>query len=108
MATDLATTNDGGVSNMAVGSFTGAGADVEVTCGFKPRYVILINLTDRTKYETSLDMTAAHSLKTVAAGTMTDDTSGILLKGSADGYRGFFVPAAIAISAKAMHYIAYG
>lgn len=108
MATDLATTNDGGVSNMSVGSFTGAGADVEVTCGFLPRYIVLINLTDRTKYESSKDMAAGHSLKTVAAGTMTDDTSGILFKGSSDAYRGFFVPAAIAINAKAMHYIAWG
>ena len=108
MATDLATTNDGGVSNCAVGSFTGAGADVEVTCGFKPRLVKLINLTDRTTYELTSDMVAAHALKTVAAGTMTDDTAGILLKGSQDSYRGFFVPAAIAINAKAFYWYAIG
>lgn len=108
MATDLATTNDGGVSNLAVGSFTGAGADVEVTVGFKPRMVRLINLTDRTVYEIFLDMVASHALKTVAAGTMTDDTSGILIKGSQDAYRGFFVPAAVAVNAKAFYYVAFG
>lgn len=108
MATDLATTNDGGVSNCAVGSFTGTGADVEVTCGFKPRYVKLINITDRTVYEKTSDMVAANSLKQVAAGTLTDDAAGILLKGSQDSYRGFFVPAAIAINAKVLHYIAFG
>lgn len=109
MATDIATTQDGGVSNMAVGSFTGAGADVEVTLGFKPRYIKFINLTDRTIYEWTWDMAATHTLKTVAAGTVTDDTGGILVaKGGADGYRGFLVLAAAAINAKVCHYIAFG
>lgn len=110
MAADSATTQDGGVSNYAVGSFTGAGAVVDVTCGFKPRYVKLINLTDRTTYELTSDMAASHALKTIAAGTMTDDTAGILLIGgtNTNGYRGFQVPAAIAIAAKELHYIAIG
>ena len=108
MATDTATTNDGGVPNCAVGSFTGAGANVEVTCGFKPRLIKLINVTDRTTYELTADMVAGNALKAVAAGTLTDDAAGILLKGSQDSYRGFFVPAAIAINAKAFHWYAFG
>lgn len=110
MATDTATSNSEGVVNMAVGSFTGAGADVDVTLGFKPRYIKLINLTDRTTYEITADMVASHALKTVAAGTTTDDTAGILLRDgqSSAGYRGFFVPAAIAITAKALHWVAFG
>ena len=110
MATDTATSNSEGVVNMAVGSFTGAGADVDVTLGFKPRYLKLINLTDRTTYEITGDMTASHALKTVAAGTVTDDTAGILLYDgqSSAGYRGFLVPAAIAINTKALHWVAFG
>lgn len=110
MATDLATSQDGGVSNLAQGSFTGAGADVDVICGFKPRYIKVINLTDRTTYEITADMAAGKALKTVAAGTMTEDTAGILLRDGQNsaGYRGFLIPAAIAISAKSLYWVAFG
>lgn len=106
---DIATTQDGGVSNLAVGSFTGAGADVEVTLGFRPRYVRFINLTDRIEYEWVDGMAAGHTLKTVAAGTRTDDSGGIIVpKGGADSYRGFLVLAAAAIDTKLCHYYAFG
>ena len=105
---DQATTQDGGVSNLAVGSYTGDGTDCVVTCGFLPRVLVLINLTDRTRYEVTHDMAEGHALKTVAAGTMTDDVAGILLQGAQDGHRGFTVPAAVNLSAKAFHYYAFG
>lgn len=105
---DTATSQDGGVSNFAVGSFTGDGTIAQIVCGFKPRYVKLINLTDRTTYEVTSDMAANKALKAVAAGTLTEDTAGIVFKGSQDSYRGFEVPAAINIATKAMHYIAIG
>lgn len=110
MAVDIPTTQDGGVSNHAVGSFTGAGEDVDINCGFVPRYVKFINLTDRTIHEWTYDMAATHTLKTVAAGTITDDTtSAIVVSNGIDGdFRGFTVPAAVAISAKVCHYIALG
>lgn len=110
MATDTATTNSEGVVNMAIGSFTGAGADVDVTLGFKPRLLKVINITDRTTYEITSDMVATKALKTVAEGTMTDDTAGILLRDgqSSAGYRGFLVPAAIEINAKVLQWIAFG
>lgn len=110
MAVDLATTNDGGVSNLAIGSFTGTGAGVDCNCGFKPRYVKVINVTDRTTYEITSDMVAGNALKTVAAGTMTDDASGITLTdgNSTSGLRGLSIPAAIAINAKVIYYIAFG
>lgn len=108
MAVDLATTNDGGVSNMAIGSFIGDGTDMQVTCGFLPRYLKLVNLTDLTEYEIFMDMAAGVALKTISTGVRTNDASGILRKGSADGYRGFFVPLAININAKAFHYVAFG
>lgn len=110
MATDIATSQDGGISNLAQGSFTGAGAAVDCVCGFKPRYVKVINLTDRTTYEITADMAAGKALKAVAAGTLTEDTAGILLYGGDDdaGYRGFLIPAAIAISAKSLYWVAFG
>jgi hypothetical protein len=108
MAENLATTNDGGVSNLAVGSFTGDGTITNCNCGFKPRYLRLINLTDRTTYEITADMDAGDALKTVAAGTMTEDASNIQLSGSDGTFRGFTIPAAIAITAKEFHYVAFG
>lgn len=106
---DQATTQDGGVSNLAVGSYTGDGTVATVTCGFLPRYLKLVNLTDLTVYEVMFDMADNAALKTVAAGTMTNEAAaGILLQGGQDGHRGFVVPAAININAKAFHYIAFG
>lgn len=106
---DMATTQDGGVSNLAVGSFTGDGTIAEVTTGFKPRYVKLINLTDRIVDEKTFDMLATEGLHTVAAGTMTLTTSSdITLFGGQDGFRGFKVAAATNITGKKFHYIAFG
>lgn len=110
MATDAATNQSRGIANMAVGSFTGDGTLTAVNCGFRPRYVKLINLTDRIVSEITSDMAATQTLNTAAVGTMTLDTgSDIVLKGGpSDTYRGFEVSAATAIAAKAFHYIAYG
>ena len=106
---DQATTQDGGVSNLACGSYTGDGTVCTVTCGFLPRYVKLLNFTDRIVHEVFFDMADNAALKTAADGTMTkEDAAGILLQGGADGHRGFVVPAAININAKAFHYIAFG
>lgn len=106
---DTATTQDGGVSNLAVGSFTGDGTEVEVVTGFKPRYVKLINLTDRIVDEKTYDMAANEGLHTVAAGTMTRTTSSdITLGGGQGGFRGFKVAAATNITGKSFHYIAFG
>lgn len=109
MATDRANTADGGVSNLSVGDFVGAGAIVEVTLGFRPRYVKLVNLTDRIVHEWIDGMAATHTLNIAADGTMTDNTgSHIVPKSGADSYRGFEVAAAAAVNAKQYHYIAFG
>lgn len=107
---DIATTQDGGVSNLAVGSFTSDNSAVEITTGFKPRYIRVINLTDKITWEWTLDMAATHSLKTVAAGTITDDTgSAIVPHGGPDGdFRGFTLSATAAGNAKVIHYVAFG
>ena len=104
-----ANTQDGGVSNLAVGTFTGDGTAVEVNCGFKPRYVKLINLTDRIIDEKTFDMTDAQTLHTSADGTMTlVTTSQITLEGGQDEFRGFTIAAATNINAKVFHFIAFG
>lgn len=106
---DIATTQDGGVSNLAVGTFVGDGTICHVITGFKPRYVKLINLTDRIIDEKTYDMGATQGLHTVAAGTMTLTTSSdITLLGGQDGQRGFDVAAATNINGKTFHYIAFG
>ncbi len=99
-----------GVVNFACGTFTGAGLVAEISCGFKPRHVRLINLTDRIQDEVTDTMAATHVLHTVAAGTVTDDTGSlIVLKGApGDAYKGFQVAAAAAINAKVFHWIAHG
>ena len=106
---DTASSQSQGICNLATGTFTGDGTVAAVNCGFKPRYVKLINLTDRIVSEITDTMAATQTLNTAAAGTMTLDTgSDMVLKGSADSYRGFEVSAAHNITAKVFHWIAYG
>jgi hypothetical protein len=54
----------------------GSPAAFSVTVGFTPRYVKIVNQTTRDMYEWFEGMTAAHAVKTVAAGTRTAETSG--------------------------------
>src|ERR1051325_4365646 len=67
----------GSVTNIAVGSYidTGTAAAITITCGFKPRYVRVMNQTSGDMYEWFEGMTAAHSIKQVAAGTRAATTS---------------------------------
>lgn len=109
MATDTATSADGGISNFSIGTFTGDGTVTEVTLGFRPRYVKLINLTDRIVQEWSDTMAATHTLNIAADGTATDNTGSLIVaKGGQDSYRGFQIAAAAAVNAKVYHYIALG
>lgn len=54
----------------------GSPATASIECGFKPSYIKFVNLTDRISYEFFEGMTAAHSLKIIADGTATEETSG--------------------------------
>jgi hypothetical protein len=63
----------------ASGSFAddaGSPAAMTVDVGFVPRYVNMTNQTTRVMMEWFDGMTAAHAIKTVAAGTRTAETSG--------------------------------
>lgn len=79
-------TNSNGVGNFAIGkivSDAGAAAAATITLGFVPRYVKFVNLTDRITDEWFEGMASASSLHTVAAGTMTlETTNGIAVSGS--------------------------
>lgn len=104
MATVVATSHAMGVDNFASGSFTGDGTNTTITLGFKPRWFKIYNITDVVSYEKFEGMVAANSIKVVAAGTMTNDVSNITI----DAANTVTVPAAIAISAKVMAWIARG
>jgi len=66
------------VAQFATGTFqdTGTIKKTAIHLGWKPRYVRLINLTDRDEWEWFADGTAnGTTLKSVAAGTRTLDTA---------------------------------
>lgn len=104
MTTFAATSQAQSICNVATGSFTGDGTIATLTLGFKPRYFKLVNATDVVVYEKFEGMVAANSIKTVAAGTTTNDASAITL----DAAGTVTIPAAINISAKALSWIAIG
>lgn len=109
MATDTATSQAMGIVNLATGSFTGAGEDVEVTLGFKPRRVHLINMTDRIQHIWQEGMSATQTLNIAADGTATLNTSShITDHDGADEFRGFTVAAGAAVNAKAYVWSAWG
>jgi hypothetical protein len=124
------------IVNIATFTFsTDATAAVKtyVHCGFVPRYVKFVNLTDRIVDEFVKGMTADNSLHTVAAGTVTFVTSGgitletntlvtvassvimpdgtfVLLpaSGGSQYVSGFSVPATLMLASKTFLVLAYG
>lgn len=104
MATVAATSQAMGVTNVATGGFTGDGTATTITLGFVPRYFKIFNATDVVVYEKFANMVAANSIKTIAAGTTTNDASAITF----DAVGTVTVPAAIAINAKVFSWIAMG
>ena len=65
------------VRNFAVGRHINSSAEAAFTinCGFKPRYVRVVNLTDKIEGEFFEGMTDDYMLKTVANGTRTHESS---------------------------------
>jgi len=66
-------TPDAGIVQRTVGRYlitTGAAA-ITISCGYKPRYVRVVNVTDRIMMEWFEGMTAATGVKTIADGTRT-------------------------------------
>jgi len=107
----VAKTQDGGVSNTAITNLVGDGTALNVNLGFNPRYVSIINVTDQITYEWYMGMAATQTLKTVAAGTRTlDTTSAIVPRGTISGGspRGFGCPAAVNLAGKSLMVMAHG
>ena len=68
-----------GLYRMASGSVLDDAATPDaasIHLGFKPKYIRVVNVTDRIENEWFEGMTSAHALRTVAAGTRTLETSG--------------------------------
>lgn len=100
---DLATSQAAGVANFATGSATGDGTAIEVSLGFKPRYIKVFNLTDVVVWEKFEEFTAAQAIKTVTAGTTTLDTTSAVVIGAA----GFTLLAAAFGNGKVVHWAAW-
>lgn len=77
MAITQTQTNNGGIANVAVGRYltSSTAAAFDITCGFKPRYVKVMNVTSSDQEEWFEGMTAAHAMKKVAAGTTSEVSS---------------------------------
>jgi hypothetical protein len=77
--------NTTGVTNYAVGKIvtsSATAAAATISLGFTPRYVRVVNLTDRITDEWYEGMASASSLHAVAAGTLTlETTNGIAVSG---------------------------
>src|SRR3990167_4764235 len=72
------TQSDHQVRNVASGRITATSTPAAISSfsvGFQPRYVRVSNVSERVQLEWYENMTAAHALKTVAAGTRTKITS---------------------------------
>ena len=96
-----------GIVHSLTASFTGAGAIVTENFGFDPKYIKLVNETDRITHEWHEGMTAGTTLKTVAAGTRTLDLVGGDNAINVDGSE-VTIAAAAAISAKQYRVLALG
>lgn len=104
MATATVAKRADGITNSVSGSFTGDGAITKITLGFNPLRFLLINTTDAIKFEKVDGQPAADSLKTIAVGTQSEDTtSAILFNG--DG--SVSINAATGIAAKVFAWIAH-
>lgn len=78
MAITASTNSAANMLRMANGSHidTASTTAAAVDLGFVPRYIRVVNATDRIEFEWFQGMTSAHALMTIADGTRTLETSG--------------------------------
>lgn len=99
------TRDSAGIARGASGNHTGNGAIANVLLGFKPKYVVLINITDVVRFEKIDGMAANATVEIVGAaatGTTIDTTSAVVLNDN-----GFTISAAVNINTKAFVWFAY-
>lgn len=77
MAVTSTQSTEDGIVNIKVGRYISdaTAAAFDITCGFRPRYVLVMNVTSGDSVEWFEGMSAAHGLKQVAAGTRSIITS---------------------------------
>lgn len=106
-ATTNTQTNSDGVTNRAMGKIiqdATAAVATTITLGFAPRRVIFVNATDRIIDEWYEGMASASAIHTVAAGTVTlETTNGIAVSGNT-----FTVTAATMVASKTFYWVAEG
>lgn len=93
--------------NVVVGKITndsGTAIDYDLVLGFKPKYVLIVNITNLTKDEFFEGMTADHSLHTAIDGTISEASS----NGFTQNFDGVTIAKEIAISAKVLYFKAIG
>jgi hypothetical protein len=99
-------TNSNGVLNVAFGQCTTSSATAAaatITLGFTPKYVKFVNATDRITDEWFEGMASASSIHTVAAGTVTlETTNGIAVSGPS-----FTLTATTLVASKVYYWVAY-
>lgn len=95
---DTATRESSGVARGCSGGHTGDGSICNVMLGFKPKHVVLVNITDVVRFEKIDGMAANATLEIVAAaatGTTIDTTGAVTLTDT-----GFTIAAAVNITDK--------
>jgi len=106
--TSTQTMNPASVCNVAVGRYldTGTVAAFTITCGFKPRYVKVSNVTSRDQMEWFEGMDDDSGVKTVAAGTRTLSTSAAITPTSNGFTMGLDTD--VVVTSQQISWVAYG
>jgi hypothetical protein len=96
-------------NNIKVGKVVGTGAALNVSLGFIPDWVKIVNYTDGTRTDEWFEgMTDGHSIATITtAGPVKNTSNGISpYAGSATLPKGFTIGSAISTSGKDLYYVA--
>ena len=93
------------------GKFTGNGAAQNISLGFKPDFVLIINVTDGTSAEFFIDDVAGATGSIdidATAGPVTDAGGITAYAGSSSAAVGFSVDAGNSVNGKVYRYVAFG
>lgn len=91
------------------GSFTGAGAAVNVECGFTPLFAIVVNMTDNDVLDVFIaGMGAATGIQIGAAVAARSSNGCVAYAGSDSEAEGLTIGSAVAENAKSIFYVIIG
>jgi hypothetical protein len=108
MAVTQSQNNGDGIVRLATGSYieSGTAVAIGITCGFRPRYIRVVNQTSKDMMEWFEGMTSAHGIKTVAAGTRTAVTSNGITP-ETDGFT-IGLDTDVNVTAEQLRWVAFG